>query len=117
MSGVVLFQFRYSTMYNIYFRKGDDKMNAISILCINDGKVYTSATSAACAYGTTASEVCKLLAGKRHMIGNGHMFVKIYGNETKEELESIIARYLCRKFKLSFDIQVFLPVNDGDQNG
>ena len=90
---------------------------SIPILCINDGRVYESATAAASAYGTTRSEVCKLLAGKRHMIGNGHMFVKIYGNETKKELEKIIARYLCSKFKLSFDIQVLLPRMDGDQNG
>lgn len=91
--------------------------NSISILCINDGRVYNSATSAASEYGTTTSEVCKLLAGKRHMIGNGHMFVKIQGNETQEELESIIAKYLCSKFKLSFDINVSLPKLGGEING
>lgn len=104
-------------MYNIYFRNGDKMSNSIPILCINDGRVYDSATSAAFAYGTTTSEVCKLLAGKRHMIGNGHMFVKIQGDETKEELESIIADYLCNKFKLSFDINVSLPKVGGEMNG
>lgn len=91
--------------------------NSIPILCINDGRVYESATAAAFAYGTTTSEVCKLLAGKRHMVGNGHMFIKLSGNETKEDLENIIARYLCSKFKLSFDIRVLLPAIEGDQNG
>lgn len=91
--------------------------NPISILCINDGIVYDSATSAASAYGTTTSEMCKLLAGKRHMIGNGHMFVKIQGDETQEEIENIIANYLCNKFKLSFDINVSLPKLGGEMNG
>lgn len=90
--------------------------NSIPVICINDGKVYDSVTSAACAYGTTTSEMCKLLSGKRHMIGNGHMFVKIQGNETKEELENIIVTYLCTKFKLSIDINVQLPVVGGDSD-
>lgn len=69
------------------------------IMCVNDGRIYDSMSSAAEAYNTTRSTISKNMSGKLRT-AKGMCFVSITGNETPTELEEIRKEVVIKKFNI-----------------
>lgn len=75
-----------------------------TVMCINDGRIFSSLDIAAHAYEISKSAITRQIKGERKK-ANGLFFVEITGYETKSELQQI---------RESFLYQVYgVPMKDG----
>lgn len=69
------------------------------VMCINDGKVYDSMSSAAESYNTTRSTISKNLSGKLRTV-KGLCFITVTGTESPAELEDLRKQTVIKKFNI-----------------
>ena len=69
------------------------------VMCINDGKIYDSMTSAAKAYSTTRSTISKNLSGQLKT-AKGFCFISVTGTETQNELDEIRKTIVIEKYNI-----------------
>lgn len=69
------------------------------VMCINDGKVYDSMSSAAASYNTTRSTISKNLSGKLRTV-KGLCFITVTGTESQAELEELRKQTVIKKFNI-----------------